>query len=101
MRILVIEDNHQLSYELKRGLTHEGHAVDTACDGDMGLTYAESAPYDAILLDILLPGKNGLEVCQILRKRGYTVPILLLTARDAIDDRVRGLDSGADDYLVK
>jgi len=101
MRILVIEDNHRLSYELKQGLTYEGHAIDTAYDGDAGLAFAESAPYDAIILDVLLPVKDGLQVCRTLRARGYTVPILLLTARDAIDDRVRGLDSGADDYLVK
>ena len=101
MRILVIEDNHRLSYELKRGLMHEGYAVDAAYDGDAGLTFAESASYDAIILDILLPVKDGLEVCHTLRKRGCTVPILMLTARDAINDRVRGLDSGADDYLVK
>ena len=101
MRILVIEDNHRLSYELKQGLTYEGHAIDTAYDGDAGLAFAESAPYDAIILDVLLPVKDGLQVCRTLRARGYTVSILLLTARDAIDDRVRGLDSGADDYLVK
>jgi DNA-binding response OmpR family regulator len=101
MRILVIEDNHRLRHELKQGLMHEGYAVDTADDGNMGLTFAESTSYDAIILDILLPVKNGLEVCQILRKRGCTVPILMLTARDTIDDRVHGLDSGADDYLVK
>lgn len=101
MRILVIEDNQRLSYELKRSLMHEGYAVDTAYDGDTGLTFAESAPYDAIILDVLLPVKDGLEVCHTLRKRGCTTPILMLTARDTVDDRVRGLDSGADDYLVK
>ena len=92
MRILIIEDNHRLSYELKQSLTYEGYAVDTAYDGDAGLDFAESAPYDAIILDVLLPVKDGLEVCRTLRTGGYTVPILLLTARDAIDDRVRGLE---------
>lgn len=101
MRILVVEDNHRLSYELKQSLMYEGYAVDTAHDGDAGLTFAESAPYDAIILDVLLPVTDGLEVCRILRMRGRTIPILMLTARDAINDRVRGLDSGADDYLVK
>ena len=101
MRVLVVEDNRRLSYELKRGLAYEGYAVDSASSGDEGLVFAESAPYDAIVLDILLPGLDGLTVCQTLRARGYTMPILLLTARDTIADRVRGLDSGADDYLVK
>ena len=101
MRILVIEDNQRLSDELKQSLTHEGYAVDAAYDGDEGLAFAESGLYDIIILDILLPMKDGLEVCQTLRQGGYTTPILMLTARDAINDRVRGLDSGADDYLVK
>lgn len=101
MRILIIEDNKQLSNEIKQGLAHEGHAVDIANDGNEGLIFAESTAYEAIILDIVLPGKDGLAVCRLLRDRGYTTPILMLTARDTIDDRVRGLDSGADDYLVK
>lgn len=101
MRILVIEDNRRLSDELKRSLAHEGYAVDAAYDGDEGLTFAESGQYDIIILDILLPLRDGLQVCQTLRRRGCTTPLLMLTARDAVDDRVRGLNSGADDYLVK
>jgi DNA-binding response OmpR family regulator len=101
MRILIVEDNHRLSHELRQSLMYEGYAVDVAYDGDAGLAFAESAPYDAMILDVLLPIQDGLEVCHTLRQRGCTIPILMLTARDALDDRVRGLDSGADDYLVK
>jgi DNA-binding response OmpR family regulator len=82
-------------------LAHEGYSVDTAYDGQEGQDLAELAPYDLILLDILLPKKDGLEVCRELRRRRIQTPILLLTARDSIDDRVQGLDCGADDYLVK
>ncbi|HEU5423488.1 MAG TPA: response regulator transcription factor [Nitrolancea sp.] len=101
MRILVVEDNRRLSVGLKRCLEAEGYAVDCAYDGTEGLDYAEAAPYDAIVLDLMLPGRDGVEVCRVLRLRGYAAPILMLTARDAVEDRVRGLDSGADDYLVK
>ena len=101
MRILVIEDNHHLNNSLTSSLTHEGYSVDSAYDGQEGQDLAEMAPYDLILLDILLPGKDGLEVCRDLRRRRIHTPILLLTARDSIDDRVQGLDCGADDYLVK
>jgi DNA-binding response OmpR family regulator len=101
MRILVIEDNHRLSSSLASNLTHEGYSVDTAYDGQEGQDLAELAPYDLIILDILLPKKDGLEVCRELRRRRIHTPILLLTARDSVDDRVRGLDCGADDYLVK
>jgi len=101
MRILVVEDNHRLSSSLQMNLTHEGYSVDTAYDGQEGQDLAELAPYDLILLDILLPKKDGLEVCRELRRRRIQTPILLLTARDSIDDRVQGLDCGADDYLVK
>src|SRR5258708_19111607 len=82
-------------------LSHEGYSVDTAYDGQEGQDIAEMAPYDLILLDILLPKKDGLEVCRELRRRRIQTPILLLTARDSVDDRVQGLDCGADDYLVK
>jgi DNA-binding response OmpR family regulator len=101
MRILVVEDNHRLSSSLKMNLAHEGYSVDTAYDGQEGQDLAELTPYDLIILDILLPVKDGLEVCRDLRRRRIQTPILLLTARDSVDDRVQGLDCGADDYLVK
>ena len=101
MRILVIEDNHRLSSSLKMNLDHEGYSVDIAYDGQEGQDLAELTPYDLIILDILLPKKDGLEVCRDLRRRRVQTPILLLTARDSVDDRVQGLDCGADDYLVK
>jgi DNA-binding response OmpR family regulator len=101
MRILVIEDNHRLNSSLTASLTHEGYSVDSAYDGQEGQDLAELTTYDLILLDILLPVKDGLEVCRALRQRRIHTPILLLTARDSIDDRVQGLDCGADDYLVK
>ena len=101
MRILVVEDNHRLNKSLQTNLAHEGYCVDTAYDGQEGQDFAELTPYDLIILDILLPKKDGLEVCRELRRRRVATPILLLTARDSIDDRVAGLDCGADDYLVK
>ena len=101
MRILVVEDNHRLNQSLTSSLVHEGYSVDSAYDGQEGQDLAEMTPYDVILLDILLPQKDGLEVCRDLRRRRVQTPILLLTARDSIDDRVQGLDCGADDYLVK
>lgn len=101
MRILVVEDNHRLNQSLTSSLVHEGYSVDSAYDGQEGQDLAEMTPYDLILLDILLPQKDGLEVCRDLRRRRIQTPILLLTARDSIDDRVQGLDCGADDYLVK
>src|SRR5947209_2619784 len=101
MRILVIEDNHRLSSSLAANLAHEGYSVDAAYDGQEGQDLAELTPYDVIILDILLPEKDGLQVCRDLRRRRIHTPILLLTARDGVDDRVQGLDCGADDYLVK
>ncbi len=101
MRILVIEDNHRLNGSLASSLTHEGYSVDSAYDGQEGQDLAEMTAYDLIILDILLPKKDGLEVCRDLRRRRIHTPILLLTARDSVDDRVQGLDCGADDYLVK
>ncbi len=101
MRLLLIEDNHRLSAALAANLTHEGYSVDAAYDGQEGQDLAELNPYDVIILDILLPQKDGLEVCRELRRRRIHPPILLLTARDTIEDRVHGLDEGADDYLVK
>jgi len=101
MRILIIEDDYHLNQALKKSLVEEGYATDSAYDGVEGEEYAESAPYDAIILDIMLPRKDGVAVCRTLRQHHITTPILMLTARDTIEDRVQGLDSGADDYLVK
>src|SRR6266704_5289200 len=101
MRILVIEDNHRLNSSLASSLAQEGYSVDSAYDGQEGQDLAELTVYDLIILDLLLPEKDGLEVCRDLRRRRIHTPILLLTARDSIDDRVQGLDCGADDYLVK
>jgi DNA-binding response OmpR family regulator len=101
MRLLIVEDEGGIAGALRQGLSEQGYAVDVARDGEQGRDYALAAPYDVILLDILLPKLDGLSLLRDLRKRGMTTPILLLTARDAVDDRVTGLDAGADDYLVK
>jgi heavy metal response regulator len=101
MRVLVVEDERKIAAYLKRGLEEQGYAVDTAFTGREALDWAEAAPYDIIILDIMLPEIDGLTVCRELRKRDNRTPILMLTARDALDDRVHGLDAGADDYLVK
>ena len=101
MRLLVVEDEPKLGKLLVRGLGEEGHAVDLAVSGDEALWMASATPYDAIVLDVMLPGMDGLTVCRLLREREVWTPILMLTARDAIDDRIAGLDTGADDYLTK
>ncbi len=118
MRFLVVDDEVKLVRALRRGLEREGHAVDVALTAAEALYHASECEYDAILLDVMLPGADaepanghgegapagtfaGVEVCRTLRARGYWVPILMLTARDAVGDRVRGLDAGADDYLIK
>jgi two-component system, OmpR family, copper resistance phosphate regulon response regulator CusR len=101
VRILLVEDNRRLSESLRLTLEEDGYAVDTAYDGLDGEEMGLISSYDIIILDIMLPGKDGMEVCRELRDRRVSTPILMLTARDALDDRVRGLDSGADDYLVK
>jgi two-component system OmpR family response regulator len=101
MRILIVEDEIALAETLRRGLTEERHAVDVVADGRDAIDYALAGPYDVIILDIMLPAIDGLEVCRRLRKAGVASQILMLTALGAVDDRVRGLDSGADDYLVK
>jgi DNA-binding response OmpR family regulator len=101
MRILVVEDDRRLSSIIKRGLVEEGYAVDTVYDGEEGEYFAEATEYDLILLDIMLPQKDGFQVCRNLRQKKVNTPILMLTARDTIEDKVTGLDSGADDYLVK
>src|SRR5512140_2947398 len=101
MRILLVEDNRRLRDSLKATLVEDGYAVDAAYDGIEGEDMAVFTPYDVIILDVMLPKRNGIEVCRSLRDQKITTPILMLTARDALDDRVKGLDSGADDYLVK
>lgn len=101
MRILVVEDEKELAHLIRRGLTEEGYAVDVAYDGEEAESYAESAPYDLIVLDIVLPKKDGFRVCADLRRRKMDTRIIMLTSRDSVGDRVKGLDTGADDYLVK
>ncbi len=101
MRVLVVEDEVKMAGLLERGLEEEGHAVDIAGRGEDALWMARAAPYDAIVLDLMLPGLDGFAVCRELRAQEVWTPVLLLTARDAVDDRVFGLDAGADDYLVK
>jgi len=101
MRILVVEDDRKVAGFIEMGLREEGYAVDLARDGDEAIVLAHVNDYDAILLDLMLPKKNGLQVAAELRREGRTTPILMLTARDASEDVVRGLDAGADDYLTK
>jgi heavy metal response regulator len=101
MRILIVEDETGVAGFIEQGLTEAGYAVDVARDGADGLEYALAFDYDAIVLDIMLPKMNGLDLLREIRNRRVKSPVLLLTARDRIDDRVRGLDVGADDYLVK
>jgi DNA-binding response OmpR family regulator len=99
--VLVVEDQKKLLQSLRKGLEEEGYEVLTAATGEEGYYHATTGPLDAIVLDLMLPGRNGLEVLRDLRAQGFAKPILSLTARDAVDDRVRGLDGGADDYLIK
>lgn len=101
MRLLVVEDEDHLARMLKRGLVEEGYAVDLVGDGARALATAGSRDYDAAVLDVMLPGLDGFEVCARMRRAGWQVPVLMLTARDAVADRIRGLDAGADDYLCK
>jgi DNA-binding response OmpR family regulator len=101
MRILLVEDEAPIADFISRGLTEYGYSVDIARDGEEAVDWSAVADFDVILLDVMLPARDGIEVCRILRQRGVSAPILMLTARDAIEDRVLGLDSGADDYLVK
>jgi DNA-binding response OmpR family regulator len=101
MRVLLVEDERKISAYIKRGLEEQGYAVDVVYTGRDALDWAEATSYDLIVLDILLPEVDGLTVCRELRKKGQHTPILILTARDGVDDRVDGLDAGADDYLVK
>jgi DNA-binding response OmpR family regulator len=101
MRILLVEDERSAARMIAKGLREHGHAVDLAGDGTSALQQATDARYDMIVLDRMLPGTDGLEVCRAVRATGDAVPILMLTARDAVDDRILGLDAGADDYLTK
>jgi two-component system OmpR family response regulator len=101
MRVLIVEDQPKLAALLARGLREEGHAADVAGRGEDALWMAPAAQYDAIVLDIMLPGIDGLETCRELRRQQVWTPVLMLTARDAVGDRVTGLDAGADDYLTK
>jgi two-component system, OmpR family, response regulator len=101
VRVLVVEDEVRMAGLLRRALKEEGHAVDVAADGPQGLWLATENEYGAIVLDVMLPGMDGFQLCRRLRESGVWAPVLMLTARDGVSDRVRGLDAGADDYLVK
>ena len=101
MRVLVVEDEARIADFIGRGLMEHGYAVDIASDGEEALDWSHVADFDLIVLDVMLPKLSGIAVCKTLRERGFQSPILMLTARDSIEDRVKGLDSGADDYLVK
>lgn len=101
MRVLVVEDDASIRSVLVRGLTEEGFAVDEAADGEVGLSKAADPAYDLVILDLVLPKRDGLAVLRGLRSQEVATPVLILTARDAVPDRIRGLDQGADDYLVK
>lgn len=101
MRLLLVEDDSKLARAVQRGLTHEGYLVDMVATGQDALERGSTGDYDAILLDVMLPGLDGFEVCERLRRLGSTTPILMLTARSDVTDRIRGLDGGADDYVVK
>src|SRR5205823_14605125 len=101
VRILIAEDEVKMARAVRRGLEHEGYAVDVAADGEDALFRATEYDYDAVVLDVMLPAMDGFTLCETLRKQGRWVPVLMLTARDGVEDRIHGLDAGADDYLVK
>ena len=101
MRILLVEDDTRLAGVIRRGLVEEGYATDCVYDGEEAQYMAETVPYDLIILDIMLPKKDGIVVCKELRSKQMSMPIIMLTAKDSSEDRVKGLDSGADDYLTK
>jgi len=101
MRVLLVEDEPRAAEILAKGLREHAYAVDVAADGDAAIEQAAAIDYDAVILDVMLPGRNGLAVCRRIRQSGSSVPILMVTARDAVDARIAGLDCGADDYLVK
>src|SRR4051812_16769087 len=100
-RLLVIEDQKKLQKSLKQGLSEEGYDVVSALTGEEGYFFATTETFDAVVLDLMLPGRSGMDILRELRGQGFTKPVLILTARDAVEDRVSGLDAGADDYLVK
>ena len=101
MRILLVEDEKKMARAIRRGLEQEGYVVDACVDGEEAVARGTENDYDAMVLDVMLPSRDGFSVCRELRDRGRWAPILMLTARDAVEDRIRGLDAGADDYLVK
>ncbi len=101
MRILLVEDEPQISDFVARGLAENGYSVDVARDGEEAVAWPSVADFDVIILDLMIPSIDGIEVCRTLRRQGVQTPILMLTARDTVEERVRGLDSGADDYLIK
>jgi len=101
MRILLVEDELRMAQAIKRGLRGAAYAVDVARDGEDALYQASINEYDAVILDVMIPKRNGFEVCRELRAQGSRIPVLMLTARDAVEDRIGGLDTGADDYLTK
>jgi two-component system copper resistance phosphate regulon response regulator CusR len=101
MRVLLVEDDARIARFVAKGLREQSYAVDVSADGDEALYEAEINSYDIVLLDVMIPGKDGFEVCRELRKSGKRMPILMLTAKDAVEDRIQGLDHGADDYLTK
>jgi DNA-binding response OmpR family regulator len=101
MRVLLVEDEPNAAQVLSKGLREQTYAVDVAPDGDAALFHAATTDYDAVILDVMLPGQDGLSVCRTIRASGCAVPILMVTARDAVEARIEGLDCGADDYLIK
>ncbi len=101
MRILVVEDNHKIANSIKQGLEQEAYAVDVAYDGEYGYDLAVTEEYDVIILDLMLPKMDGLEICRLLRDNENHTPVLILTAKGQLEDKVKGLNCGADDYLVK
>src|SRR5438093_673757 len=101
MRLLLVEDDLKLARALQRGLQREGYAVDVSRNGDEALLQTDVYDYDAVVLDVMLPGRDGFSICRAMRQREHWAPVLMLTARDDVSDRIQGLDAGADDYLVK
>lgn len=101
MRILVVEDEYDLAEAIQKGLTEDGYAVDVANNGQKAIDFAQTVNYDLIILDLMLPVKDGMQVLKELRQQGNKVPVLILTARDSVEDKIKGLDTGADDYLTK
>jgi DNA-binding response OmpR family regulator len=101
VRVLIVEDEVKMARAIRRGLEHEGYAVDVVTDGEDAVIRGSENDYDALVLDVMLPRLDGFSVCEAIRSQGRWAPVLMLTARDAIEDRIRGLDVGADDYLIK